>query len=362
MEATVEVSTPSYRTARVTQISGMFDYQPDVGQITRTWAHTLPIEDKTWNVGLIVGPSGSGKTRLAEHLWPDQITQRHDWSPDRALVDDFPTDCSISQITETLNAVGLGTVPAWVRPYATLSNGEQFRADMARTLIQCADLAVVDEFTSVVDRQVARIASHAVQKTVRNSDGKFVAVTCHYDIEDWLQPDWMYDVAAGVFTWRQVQPHPPLTLEIHPAARSIWPLFAPHHYMNGSLSTSAQCFAAYANNQPVAFTSYLHFPHAKTRNIKMGHRLVVLPDWQGIGIASRLEIWLGDRLFGQGYRYRNVVANPGMIRLYSRSPRWQRTGAKLKRVSSGPNALNHKANTNARRLAVQSFEYRPEAK
>jgi ABC-type ATPase with predicted acetyltransferase domain len=69
---------------------------------------------------------------------------------------------------------------------------------MARALSEDTDMVVIDEFTSVVDRQVAQVASHTVQKAVRRTPGRqFVAVTCHYDVTDWLQPDWVYDVAAG---------------------------------------------------------------------------------------------------------------------------------------------------------------------
>jgi ABC-type ATPase with predicted acetyltransferase domain len=35
----------------------------------------------------------------------------------------------------------------------------------------------VDEFTSVVDRQVAKVASHTVQKAVRRQSRQLVAVT-----------------------------------------------------------------------------------------------------------------------------------------------------------------------------------------
>ena len=88
-------------------------------------------------------------------------------------------------------AVGFNTIPAWLRPYGVLSNGEKFRVDLARRLLEGGDLIAVDEFTSVVDRQVAKIGSHAVQKWARGKGRQFVAATCHYDLEDWLQPDWV---------------------------------------------------------------------------------------------------------------------------------------------------------------------------
>lgn len=350
----ISLETSIAKTARAVQISGMFDYKPGEVQ-TISWVHDLPLDEKPWNVGLIVGPSGSGKSILARELWGDLVRDQHSWD-DRSIIDSFPKDVPIAQITGALTAVGFGTVTAWLRPYSTLSNGERFRADMARSLVESTDPIVIDEFTSVVDRQVAKIASHAVQKTIRRDEKRFVAVTCHYDVEDWLQPDWVYDVAAGSFARRLVQPHPALELEIFPASRSVWKVFSRHHYLSADLHSAAQCFIAYVGDRPVAFTSYLHFMHAKTRNIKMGHRLVVLPDYQGLGIAGRLEDWLGQKLHDEGFRYRNVVAHPAMIRLYSHSPRWRDTGRSTT-IATSRKSINAKANLSSRRLAVRSFEY-----
>ncbi len=60
-----------------------------------------------------------------------------------------------------------------------------------------------DEFTSVVDRNVARIGSAAIAKGIRKHQilCRFVAVTCHYDILDWLTPDWVIDMADREFTY-----------------------------------------------------------------------------------------------------------------------------------------------------------------
>ena len=71
-----------------------------------------------------------------------------------------------------------------------LSGGEQFRCDLVRALLKPGDLVAFDEFTSVVDRTVAKIGSAAVAKSIRKGriGKKFVAVTCHYDVLDWLEP------------------------------------------------------------------------------------------------------------------------------------------------------------------------------
>ena len=345
------------KSARVMQVSGMFDLPVDERQ-ERVRNHELPLHEKDWQVGLIVGASGAGKSVLANHLWPNKVKEAYEWDNSKSLVDNFRPELTTEEVSQALTAVGLSSIPTWVRPYNTLSNGERFRADMARALTEQDELVVIDEFTSVVDRQVAQVASHCVQKAVRRNNKQFVAVTCHYDVEDWLQPDWIYDVATMSFRWRSVQPHPTIELNIRSARSSEWKIFAHHHYMSANLLSSAKCYIAEINGRPVAFTSYIHFMHAKTRNIKMAHRLVVLPDYQGLGIAGRLADWLGQHLWEQNYRYRFVVAHPGLVKMFLRSPRWVRTGNKAKKVATSKKSINAKANLSGRRLSMTSFEYR----
>jgi GNAT superfamily N-acetyltransferase len=279
------------------------------------------------------------------------------WSADRALLDDFPSRLGIKEIIGLLTAVGLGSPPAWLRPWGTLSTGERFRATLARLLAETEDLAIIDEYTSTVDRQVAKVASHALQKAIRRSERRLVAVTCHFDVTEWLQPDWVCNVATETFTWGPVQPRPSIDLRIHRVDRSVWPLFRPHHYLSGNLHTGAQCFGGWIGDQLVAFSAYTHFPHPHTKNIKLGHRLVVLPDYQGLGIGGRMDDWLGQYLWERGYRYRNVIAHPAMIRYYTASPRWRFTTPPGPLCTTTSDKSLRRQMINPRRLGTRSFEY-----
>src|SRR5437773_7242516 len=106
----ITVSCPVMRTPRVLQAESLFDV-PQAAESVRSWDVDLPLDTKSWNVGLVVGPSGSGKSTIARALWPAQVAaQSADWDPDKAIVDGFPEGMSIREVTGLLSSVGLGTV------------------------------------------------------------------------------------------------------------------------------------------------------------------------------------------------------------------------------------------------------------
>ena len=110
-----------------------------------------------------------------------------------------------------------------------------------------------------------------------------MAVTCHYDVTEWLAPDWVIDMATAQFSRRRLR-RPPIELEIFRCRRSAWRLFANHHYLSGALAPSPRCFLALWHGEPVAFCATLTLIGRKNRwRIS---RIVTLPDYQGIGIGT----------------------------------------------------------------------------
>jgi len=312
------------RSTRCRQLEAMFDVPPEEKSRIE-WCGDLPIDKGDWNVGLIVGPSGCGKSVIGKDLFADNYEPQLSWGGG-AVVDDFPAIFNMEQITQACQSVGFNTIPAWLRPHSVLSNGEKFRVEMARRLLEHQSPIVVDEFTSVVDRQVAQIGSHAVQKYVRKHKKQFVAITCHYDVIDWLQPDWVFEPAAMKFTaTRGSLRRPELKGEIKRVGYEMWRVFAPYHYMSASLNKAARCFALYVDGHPAAFAAVLHRPNNRVNDIKGISRLVTLPDWQGLGIAFRLVDALGSAYMAEGYRLRTYPAHPSLIRAFDKSRFWKLT-------------------------------------
>jgi GNAT superfamily N-acetyltransferase len=321
MHATITVESPLVESPRIAQICGMFDLATHKTSRLQ-WTVSLPLDERPWNIGLITGPSGCGKSTIARRFWPDHLHRQFSWPKDAALLDGFPAALSIKDITTLLSAVGFSSPPAWLRPFHVLSTGQQFRVELARLLAESPDLAVMDEYSSVVDRTVAQIGSAALAKTIRQRGQRFIAVTCHEDIEEWLNPDWVYRPAENAFTWRCLRRRPTLSLALVRCAASAWRLFAAHHYLSAALNLSAVCFLASWNEQPVAFSAWLPFVGAGPP-ARREHRTVTLPDYQGVGIGNILSATIASMWRALGYRAISTTTHPAMIRARHQSPHWR---------------------------------------
>lgn len=350
-------SSDIVRSARVVQLEGLFDVPP-AKRSEKRWTVNLPITEREWRVGLIVGASGSGKSTVARELFGNHMVSGYDWPADRSIVDAFPASLGIKEITGLLSSVGFSSPPSWLRPFCVLSNGEQFRATMARAMAESADIFVVDEFTSVVDRTVARIGSHAIAKAVRSRNQRFIAVSCHYDIIDWLQPDWMYEPGTDSFQWRELQRRPPIELIVRRVDKDAWRIFRLHHYLSAELSGSAHCFCGFVEGRPAAFTAAINFPHP-LRSGWREHRTVCLPDFQGCGIGNAMSEFVASVFRATGRPYFSTTSHPAMIRHRAKSPLWKmKRTPQINQPHGGKRAdMRRMSGTAASQRLTAGFEY-----
>lgn len=277
----------------------------------------IPKLPKKYKIGLIVGSSGSGKTNILKTIG---TFSKHEWSHNKAILSHFE---SFEDATNKFGAVGLNSVPSWFRPYSVLSNGEKFRVDLARTL---ESNCIVDEFTSVVNRDVAISASVSIGKYIRNNNIENVTfASCHYDIIDYLNPDWVYDTDAQCFLERGSVRQPNIKLEIMACSRHAWIMFKQHHYLSEDIHKGSTCYLACMNGRPVAFIALLALPGRDVKNAWREHRVVVLPDFQGMGIGNKFSEHLAQKYIETGRRYFSKTSNPRFGEHRNKSKLWRGT-------------------------------------
>lgn len=192
----------SYRSERA---RGLFNVTERDGASFELEAE-VPTEDEDWKIGVVVGPSGSGKSSIGQELQEAGFKEWTGgrWSKTEPIIDAVGKG-DFDAVTGVLSQVGLGSVPAWLRPYQVLSNGEQFRASLAKLLMGGQDRVVIDEFTSVLDRVVASVGSKAFAKAWRKQkDRRVVLLTPHYDILPWVDPDWVVDLGRDAKLFRKM--------------------------------------------------------------------------------------------------------------------------------------------------------------
>ncbi|AOJ05145.1 ABC transporter ATP-binding protein [Burkholderia mayonis] len=313
----------SYRAARVKSLFNVddgrrFDLEAD-----------LPIDDQDWQIGVIVGPSGSGKTSLGKAIGPLYAPA---WPARKPIIDAIAPKGSFDAVTAALSAVGLGSVPTWLRPFSVLSNGEQFRATLARLVCEAPQLAVIDEFSSVVDRQIARIGAGAFSKAWRRTGGRVVLLSCHYDILDWVQPDWVFDTASGSFERGHLRRRPPIELDVRQTDWQYWPLFEPHHYLKLPRMIAATNYVGWIDGAPVAHLAVSTRPGLIEAR---ACRLVVMPEWQGAGVGMRFlnvvcDAWnRGRNRYGRPMRTLFHTSHPGLAAALRRDRRWTQVSGGL---------------------------------
>ena len=120
----------SYRAARVKSL-----FNVESGANFQLEAD-LDLDSAPWQIGVIVGPSGSGKTSMGRALWGQDAVYAPAWPQDQPIIDAITPDGGFDDVAAALSSVGLGSVPTWLRPYGVLSNGEQFRANLARLIAE----------------------------------------------------------------------------------------------------------------------------------------------------------------------------------------------------------------------------------
>jgi ABC-type Mn2+/Zn2+ transport system ATPase subunit len=309
--------------------------------IEKKLTHHLTIRadlDTPYNVGLIIGASGTGKTTLAKQIWGEDCFDAL-LKPDHAVISQFDDSYSYDERVAFLSGVGLASPTCWIAPAKTLSNGQQARAEAALQMARLdGKFTVIDEFTSVVDRTVAKAMSHAVQKHARKVGKTIVLLSCHYDIVEWLNPDWIIDCNTHDYLDRRLLcPGFTRSEELVFGVRQLtdsksWKVFSKYHYLTDTLPPGKTfMFGLFSGENQIGFCAFSNYvmwkQEHKDKGIPMvlhANRIVVHPDYCGFGLGGKMTDICADYLQRElGFDVQIKLSSASMSNLLKRSPRWE---------------------------------------
>lgn len=310
--------------------------------------HDVLKEIKDFNIICIVGASGAGKSTFAKYYGNDT---KLEWDLSKCILSNI--DDNVDLAVEKLCATGLNSIPTWTKPYNVLSVGERFRASLAKKL---KSGCVIDEFTSNVDRNVALSCSASIGKYIRKHDLKgCVFVSCHKDFLDCLCPDYIIDLDDAVIydSRRLVRRRFKLSIYEKTNKTEIWQLFKRHHYLSGDLNAAAKCFVGYLNDELVACCYVLPQMSGTVQNAWRVHRLVVLPDYQGLGIATKFLKFVGDLFAYHGKTLYIRTSHVKLIQYMLKSKDWYGDG----KLTTSKDQLNIGIKVANKERLSTSFKY-----
>jgi ABC-type lipoprotein export system ATPase subunit/GNAT superfamily N-acetyltransferase len=305
----------------------MFDIQNTDTTIVEIPMNFEDCKTFDWNIGVIYGGSGTGKTTLLRHFGSISTIN---FDENKSLISNFDF-LEPKEATLLLTSMGLGSVPTWLRPFKALSNGEQYRAELAYKVGKAKDndVILIDEFTSVVDRDVAKSMSNALGKYIKKHNKRIILASCHFDIMEWLMPDWTYSPLKGRVERHEYrrQDRPKVKLSIFRCRYEAWNIFKQHHYLTADLNKTAETFILEMNGQFIGFFGILPFPgvgDAKTRRLS---RMVILPDFQGLGIGTTVFNYLCSLYKKEGHQMYVRTVSPALGKFMENNSNWMPTSS-----------------------------------
>lgn len=267
-----------------------------------------------WKIGSLYGPSGTGKTTI--------LTAKFGIPQYKFLTEGKPIDHISENILIT---VGLMSIPTWYTDISLLSGGEKERYRIACILTNSKenDTIVLDEFTSLVDRATAKGMAKGISKWCRNNNRRLIVASINNDIFSFLKPDFIWSTRYNKFiTYVEEE----IKLDFIKGSYDDWKLFERYHYLSSKLFTGSAITLALIDNEPVAFI-------AVSTQIQHGrriHRLVVLPEWQGLGIGTKLLEYATEIEHNAGFKVYIKTSHPAIGSYLQLSNKWEPSTYNLK--------------------------------
>lgn len=343
---------------RLAEVCLRFGICPEPEQVVLAKQFSMPLGRGT--VAMIVGPSGAGKTSLLETLGRHNADSRHvnrvRFPAKPAIVDAVACRQSLREALSILTACGLGEPRLWIRRFDELSDGERFRARLARAIslhLQRRDPSpplLCDEFGSILHRRAAKAIACNLAKLARRRGITFVVALAQEDLIADLQPDTLVRFRGQglcevtTATPKESRPSFARRFHIESGRKADYDFFAPMHYRHrDELGFVDKVFVLRdgVGGDPLGIVVYAHGPlelnlrnvatngrfrrnpKRLNRELRILRRLVIHPDIRGCGVGH----WLMRKTLPMaGVPYVECLAAMGQVNPVFEKAGMQRIG------------------------------------
>jgi GNAT superfamily N-acetyltransferase len=100
----------------------------------------------------------------------------------------------------------------------------------------------------------------------------------------------------------------------------VWEIFRKYHYLNTELHQASEQWVGIINGELVCHTGIIQFPMRK--GWKRVHRLVVLPDYQGIGIGLKFINTICKYYKDNNWNINLTTTTPSLVHTMAKSKEW----------------------------------------
>ena len=307
----ISYQTHTKQTPRTLAIAEAFGIGIDQTQKFKIIDTQLKITPK--DIVYITGDSGAGKSILLQAIHNDLGEQAIDLTeitidPDQPIIETIGK--TLQQSIELLSKVGLNDAFLFLCTYNQLSDGQKYRYKIAKLIESQKQWWLLDEFTSCLDRDTAKIIAYNLQKIARQNGKALITATTQNDLAEDLKPNILIHKRFGQEINITYYPNPTPTecsitkqMNIEPGTINDWNKLSPFHYRAHTISIPRKIYRMVRGEELCGVIVYTYPPLTcygrrftlakmtlKQTNQQLStiNRIVIHPKYRTIGLGKKI--------------------------------------------------------------------------
>jgi len=307
----ISYQTHTKQTPRTLAIAEAFGIGIDQTQKFKIIDTQLKITPK--DIVYITGDSGAGKSILLKAIHNDLGEQAIDLTeittdPNQPIIETIGK--TLQQSIELLSKVGLNDAFLFLCTYNQLSDGQKYRYKIAKLIESQKQWWLIDEFTSCLDRDTAKIIAYNLQKIARQNGKALITATTQNDLAEDLKPNILIHKRFGQEINITYYPNPTPTecsitkqMNIEPGTKNDWNKLSTFHYRAHTISVPRKIYRMVRGEELCGVIVYTYPPLTcygrrfmlskmtlKQTNQQLStiNRIVIPPKYRTIGLGKKI--------------------------------------------------------------------------